>query len=334
MNQIQKRLGIINNAISITDAETIQLQLLKLLKFRKTDTAVEEIIDTLTSENFVKAQRLIQNYLQTSSRNATQERQILIDQFDLFDAESETSSEIIDINDFFLNHSMPRNQSETEPDPFFEMDHKMPSEEPILDLDTFFEAKKIPLTKEEDNEDNDDTKPTLSVDIYPKIPQISKKLLYMNQLYTPLVYDEDEIYETVEALLDKIAMEGYTESDIEDTLIYIEQLTHANHLAEAAQLLLACASTESKFGQFMLGRALYQGVLFEKNMDASFEQIHNLAMTGYPEAWCDLGQFYEHGIGTKKSLKQAKKCYKEALDLGIQRAEPHYRRLKRKIFLF
>lgn len=333
MNQIQKRLSIINNAISITDTDTIQLQLLKLLKFRKTDADVEEIIDTLTSENFVKAQRLIQHYLHATSQSTIQESEMLIDPFDLFDTDIEAPQETIDINDFFLEGTVHENEFETQPDPFFEIDNETtsPQETIPIDLDTFFAPKRKQIKKEIKH---DETPPTLIVNNYPKIPQISKKLLYMNQLYTPSVYDEDEIYDSVEAMLDKIAMEGYSENDIEEALRDVEALTLSNDIAQAAQLLLVCASSESKFGQFMLGRALYQGILLQKNVDASFELMHNLALNRYPEALCDLGQFYEYGIGTKKNLKEAKRCYKEAMDLGIQRAQTHYHHLKKHFFLF
>jgi TPR repeat protein len=50
----------------------------------------------------------------------------------------------------------------------------------------------------------------------------------------------------------------------------------------------------------------------------------------YPEAICDLAQFYEYGIQTPKDLKKAERLYKEAMHRGIRRAERHYMRLHKK----
>ena len=100
---------------------------------------------------------------------------------------------------------------------------------------------------------------------------------------------------------------------------------------EAAQLLLLTSSTESKYAQFRLARSLYKGQLFQKNLDESFTLMQRLAMNDlYPEAICDLGQFYENGIGTPKDKKKAEELYKEAMDLGIYRAIEHYTRLQKE----
>ena len=50
----------------------------------------------------------------------------------------------------------------------------------------------------------------------------------------------------------------------------------------------------------------------------------------YPEALCDIAQFYEHGIGVSRNKKKAEQFYKEAMDFGIKRAEKHYNRLKKQ----
>ena len=57
--------------------------------------------------------------------------------------------------------------------------------------------------------------------------------------------------------------------------------------------------------------------------------MQSLALEDYPEALCDLAQFYEHGIGTGKDKKKAEQLYKEATEFGIKRAEKHYTRLKK-----
>jgi len=48
----------------------------------------------------------------------------------------------------------------------------------------------------------------------------------------------------------------------------------------------------------------------------------------YPEAICDLAQFYENGIEVDKDKKKAEALYQEAMDLGIKRAMKHYERMR------
>lgn len=62
MNQIKKRLEIIKIAISMTDSETIRLQLLKLEPF-EIDPKLDEIIDLLKMKNYAQAQYLITEYI-------------------------------------------------------------------------------------------------------------------------------------------------------------------------------------------------------------------------------------------------------------------------------
>jgi hypothetical protein len=88
MNQTKKRLQIINIAISITDIETIQLQMLKLASL-KSDTKLKEIIAGLQAQNYAQTQALITKYIETPTeeivqRTSQQEEQEIIEQFDLF----------------------------------------------------------------------------------------------------------------------------------------------------------------------------------------------------------------------------------------------------------
>jgi len=79
----------------------------------------------------------------------------------------------------------------------------------------------------------------------------------------------------------------------------------------------------------MLARELYTGSVLTKNINESFTIMNTLANDDYPEALCDLGQFYENGIGTTADTMKAEGLYKEAVDLGIKRAKKHYNRLKK-----
>ena len=164
---------------------------------------------------------------------------------------------------------------------------------------------------------------------YKAMPHISQKLISIKKRY-PLIQKTYERFDTVETLLTKIAQEGYSESEIEEMITYIKTLIGKAKYTEAAQLLLVCAATESKFAQFMLARELYTGSVLTKNIPEAFALMNTLALDNYPEALCDLGQFYENGIGTSPNPIRAEELYKDAVELDIKRAKKHYTRLKKQ----
>lgn len=400
MNQTQKRLSIINHAISITDAETIQLQVLKL-GLLKTDEKIQEIIAMIQAENYGQAQGLITRYIEAPTENILQrtsqkaqtimaaEDQAIIDEFDLFiTSGSQQKPQEIDINDFFIDE-LPVKPKETNSvdfetllnidvdnvltdniklkvsppskDTFFEYSKartKQPIDTSSIPKDTFFDTKetveietvkkeitceKTPTEKttiiENDsfikNDPFKEIKPSLNMQekIYPSqykaIPYIAQKLISMKKQYPPIEKTYEK-FDSVENLLRKISQEGYTEEDIEETLDTIKKLSEEKNESEAVQLLLICAATESKFAHFMLARELYKGALLTQNIPEAFTLMYSLAMEDYPESLCDLAQFYEHGVGIGKDNKKAEQFYKEAMDLGIKRAENHYIRLKKQ----
>ena len=405
MNQTKKRLSIINHAISITDVETIQLQVLKLALLQS-DMKIQEIVTAIQAENYAQAQRLINQYIETPTENILQrtsqksqaakaeEDQAIIDEFDLFITSNtaETPQEI-DINDFLLDELPVRKKVETKKvdqsdfdallnidfdnvltdniemdvaqtskdtffdspkernkqaidtsqipkDTFFDtqetikeesIDQETPKEETIVEEKETFIQTEVPSKEEPLKELKPAVKSeeeTRSIN-YKAIPYIAQKLLSMKKQYPP-IEGTYEKFDSVENLLKKISQEGYNEVEIEETLTYIQKLTEESKEIEAAHLLLICAATESKFAQFMLARELYKGTLLTKDIPEAFTQMHSLALEDYPEALCDLAQFYEHGIGTGKDNKKAEQFYKEAMDFGIKRAEKHYKRLKKQ----
>jgi hypothetical protein len=411
MNQTKKRLSIINHAISITDVETIQLQVLKLAPL-KTDLKIQEIVTAIQAENYAKAQGLINAYIeaptesiiqrtsQEDKNKINQEDQDIIDEFDLFITPSTNEKpQEVDINDFLfdelptpketknetkhvdqreyeallnidIDNVLPDNieldVSDTSKDTFFESSEQTPQQTIDTDTvprDTFFDTVETVTEEEvEDKLKEEDTKEetlteedemiitsetpskeellkelkpvtklqeTAEISNYKAIPYIAQKLISMKKQYPPIEQTYDK-FDSVESLLTKISQEGYTEKEIEETLTYIKKLTEEEQLNEAAHLLLVCAATESKFAQFMLARELFRGILLTKDISEAFEQMHSLALEDYPEALCDIAQFYEHGIGTSKDKKKAQQCFKEAADLGIQRAQKHFERLKKQ----
>ncbi len=164
---------------------------------------------------------------------------------------------------------------------------------------------------------------------YKTIPYIDQKLKNMMTQYPPLIEGSAQ-YDSVNNWLLKISNEGYTEEEVEEVIGHIGQLREKNDLAQAAQLLLICGATESKYAQFMLARELFRGELLEKNLPEAFTLINRLAMDDdYPEAICDLAQLYEKGVGIGKDSKRAESLYKEAMEAGVKRAAAHYERLSK-----
>ena len=233
-------------------------------------------------------------------------------------------------------------------DDFFRLDERvpMPSDAEENDDDFFQTAQEVPLSSDEDKHEalneSFEKQETVSeapripepsqeevVMIYEPIPYIDQKLRTMQTQYPPLKEPEGS-YPAVDAWLIKISNEGYTEKEVEETIAYIQQLKEKGQIAEAAQLLLISAATQSKYAQFMLARALFKGDVLQQNLPEAFTLINRLAMDeDFPEAICDLGQMYENGIGIDKDKQRAEELYKEAMELGIKRAAGHYERVHR-----
>jgi hypothetical protein len=402
MNQTKKRLNIIKLAISITDIETIQLQILKLTPM-KSDASIQEIISLLQEGSYVKAQSLITTYMEitpdsiepkessyTHALSSQIKEKSLIDEFDLMITPTvNTANDPTELSSQQLQALIHEDKHHQSNEQFFENSPKSHHEE-----DNFFEEQPInqeeptPSTKSEDKEqeiheeiqetpietvekeqqeeitppkeeESNKELPQESINeslpkseelqeesyyddplespksITPKeweyqpIPHIAQKMTYMEKRYPP-VRISNEKYETVDQLLEQISSQGYDEKQIEETINTIQKLINIEELAEAAELLHICASTESLFGQFMLARELYTGAIIKRNIDASFSLMDSLAKKEYPEALCDLGQFYEHGIGTVADLDRAEHLYKGAMEGGIKRAMKHHARLQKE----
>ncbi len=164
---------------------------------------------------------------------------------------------------------------------------------------------------------------------YKAISYIDQKLKNMQVQY-PLVQPTNVSFERVDTWLETIANSGYTEEEVVAAFQTIDEIQNENN-EEAALLLLTSAATESKYAHFRLARALYKGELLEQNTVEAFTLINRLAVNeDYPEAICDLAQFYEHGIGIDKDRNKALSLYEEAMQAGIQRARSHVERLTKQ----
>jgi hypothetical protein len=162
---------------------------------------------------------------------------------------------------------------------------------------------------------------------YAPIPYIGQKFRNMIHQFPP-VEGAEGIPAEVEAMQKKIAREGYSESEIETFLETYRRYKEEGRKGEAALVLLLAAATESQFAQFLLARELFKGEVIEEDHAEAFTQINTLADQNFPEAICDLAQFYEHGIGIGKDRQLALLLYEEAAEMGVARAARHYQRLK------
>jgi len=162
---------------------------------------------------------------------------------------------------------------------------------------------------------------------YPPIPYVGQKFRNMIHQFPP-VEEAERIPEEVEAMQKKIASQGYSEEEIESFLRHYQQYKEEGKKGEAALVLLLAAATESQFAQFLLARELFKGEVIEEDHAEAFTQINTLADQNFPEAICDLAQFYEHGVGIGKDRQLALLLYEEAAEMGVARAARHYERLK------
>ncbi|MDQ7083633.1 MAG: hypothetical protein Q9M36_01300 [Sulfurovum sp.] len=175
MNQTKKRLNIIKLAISISDIETIQIQILKLAPMNM-DASIQEIIALLQEGSYVKAHSLISTYIevapdeiihqsiQTTSLSPSSPvplppQQDVIDEFELFITPPPPSTQThtqMDAKDFdILLHDENK-----ENDAFFEnattteeematIEEVSPKEEIEIEEDSFFEET-VEETKQEE----------------------------------------------------------------------------------------------------------------------------------------------------------------------------------------
>lgn len=188
----------------------------------------------------------------------------------------------------------------------------------IIPKDDFFDTLDILHT--DNNENNNFTDHS---------DELDKKFKHLQQMYhaTDSSYNNSQ---KVEKWMNILRNDSYTEAEI-STLLQESQSLEEINKSEAGHLLLLAATTSSQYAQFVLARALYKGNLLIRDLDASFKIMSQLAYKEkYPEAICDLAQFYENGISVDIDTLQAETLYKEAFDLGIQRAQKHYARLQKE----
>lgn len=389
MTQTQKRLTIIELAISITDIETINLQILKLQPLRS-DIHIDKILSELKAENYAQAKKLIAQYHLSPNHTIVQRIPIeeleIIDSFDFLEVKTsdtaaldtkkispellkedsdnaEESEEVLE-----ENRSKIENTPSSQPfDTLLNIDTKSVLEDNIaLDIHTEetqkekidFALDQIPqdtfLDTAEDTSNLSETsqmrssvvpedlnevisKTTTDKEAHAAIepihtqdkPTVDSYILLksLENTYPPIVIKE--VYsQSLKTWLDTINKNEYDDDKIDNIVKYIGKLSQTDK-AEAAQFLLATSITKAPYAQFILARALYKGTILSRNLDESFRIMSQLTHKDhYPQAYCDLAQFFENGITTKKNKKEALNLYKEAMDLGVQRAQKHYERLK------
>lgn len=146
----------------------------------------------------------------------------------------------------------------------------------------------------------------------------------------PPKHPSETRFQSVKIWLRQISIRGYSSAEIGAMVQHIKELKANQEYAQAAQLTLLGAATGSQLGRLVMARELYRGEILEQNEPEAFSIIEQLALDEYPEAICDLGQFYEYGIGTLRDYKMAKTLYEKAFTLGLQRATRHLEKMTKK----
>ena len=164
-------------------------------------------------------------------------------------------------------------------------------------------------------------------EIYPPIPHIEQKFRQAFVLYPPNK-ESDVWIEEVIKFLKYVASNSYTENDVKSFMNEFNFYLEKGDIARASQVILLGAATDSKYAQFMLARELFSGRVLRRDLKKSYSIMKHLANSFYPDAVCDLAQFYEYGIGVPKDKKVALRLYEKAFELGVDRATKHINRIK------
>ncbi|MBN2768081.1 MAG: SEL1-like repeat protein [Campylobacterales bacterium] len=170
MNQIKKRLEIIKIAISMTDSETIRLQLLKLEPF-EIDPKLDEIIDLLKIKNYAQAQYLISEYINPTKIIEEESENKKEDSREITREKTYTQKKHSIIEEFQI--IMPSSKDEDEDE-----DDKDIEENPYQDITP---AHKVLLEAMEDEENEQYLEPNIEEDI-----EIDEEEI-------PQEYDENEV---------------------------------------------------------------------------------------------------------------------------------------------
>ncbi len=170
-------------------------------------------------------------------------------------------------------------------------------------------------------------------EIYSPIPNIEQKFRQSFVIFPPIKQSDIWVKEVVD-FLKKAAYESYSDYDVQKLLDEYSFYLEKNDISKAAQVLLLAASTDSKFAQFLLARELFSGKVLKRDLTKSFKLMKSLANKFYPDAVCDLAQFYEYGITVPKNKKIALRLYEKAFELGVDRATKHINRIKESKGIF
>jgi len=311
MNETKKRLEIIALAIALNDVETIAIQIPKLQSLEM-DYHVKSIIFLLDNKNYLDAQQHITTYIATSTTsievpntdNTLQSDPQLDTEIPLASLSEEDTAEISEILTPIDEPSIKPSQT---------IDFNLQE----IPKDDFFDT-----LAQETIDKHDDLDIDVSNALY-------KNFKHLQDIYIPITPIQ-HISPKVKEWLNALSVTTYSEADIANILKDSTSVEETDK-AEAAQLLLLAAASASEYAQFTLARALYKGTLLERDLDGSFKIMSQLAYKQkYPEALCDLAQFYENGVSVDIDTLQAETLYKEAVDLGVQRALKHYKRLQKE----
>ena len=153
--------------------------------------------------------------------------------------------------------------------------------------------------------------------VYEPIDELKEKYEALIKNYSFL--EDNDMY-SIKHIIATFSNKAYSDDDIVGALEQFNEFKANQDIDEAIKIILLIGLTDSPLAQFSFARELFKGDLLEQNYTEAFTLMNKLAIKNYPDAICDLGQFYEYGVGIKKDKKRALILYQEAIDLGLDRA--------------
>lgn len=132
--------------------------------------------------------------------------------------------------------------------------------------------------------------------------------------------------ETGIALLERAGEQGFAPALMELAYLYDGALVVDNQVlvekdqARALSYLVKAAQVGNALAQNAAGERILMGVGVEADPVGAVDFFIAAARQNYPNAFFNLGQMHQTGIGLEQNLEEAAKLYAQALELGVQEA--------------
>ena len=157
------------------------------------------------------------------------------------------------------------------------------------------------------------------------LPLAQQQLGVMTTLGDPTLGLESDP-ETGIALLERAGEQGFAPALMElaylfdGALVIDNQEVVAKDQARALSYLVKAAQVGNSLAQNAAGERILMGVGVEADPAGAVDFFIAAARQSYPNAFFNLGQMHQTGIGLEQNLEEAAKLYAKALELGVEEA--------------